>query len=260
MTTERPEKRGRRVPAAARSIAIIDLVTSTDERLKIPQIGARLGIPRNSTYELIDTLAEADVISVSTDGRVSPGFRLFEWGGAYAQSLDLIGEARQVASELAERLNETVHVARLIGSDVVYLVKQEGEQHVRMGSAEGRRVPAHATSVGKMLLASLEPERLDEILSGPLPRLTPNTIVDHTALRRELAEAARAGVAFETEESSPEVCCVAAPIRDHRGTVVAALSISTLATRWDSSRDDLATAAVEAAGQIARRLGAGTSA
>lgn len=248
------------MPAAVRSIAIIDLVASERQRLRIPQIAARLGIPRNSTYELIDTLADADVIEVGPDGKVSPGFRLFEWGGAYAQSLDLVAEARQLASDLADRLNETVHVARLSGSDVVYLVKHEGSQHIRMGSAVGRRVPAHATSVGKMLLASLSAAELDEALSTPLIRLTPQTIVDRTFLRKELAEAARAGLAFEAEESSPEVCCVAAPVRDHQGRVIAALSISTLTTRWAKSKDSLAAAAVDAAERLSQRLGAGGSA
>lgn len=256
MSTEPAPKVPRRVPAVSRAIAIIDLVTAADEPVKVSHIATALDIPRNSTYELVATLAEAALVEVGIDGRVGPGFRLFEWGGAYAQSLDLIAQARAVAAEFAAELNATVHVARLTGRHVVYLVKQEGGQHVRMGSAEGRRVPAHATGVGKALLAALTPSELDRLLDGPLERLTPNTITSRKALRQELAEAARVGVAFESEESSAEVCCVAAPVRDHRGEVVAALSISTLASRWDERRDALSSAAIDAALQLSRRLGA----
>jgi DNA-binding IclR family transcriptional regulator len=126
-------------------------------------------------------------------------------------------------------------------------------------SAAGRRLPAHCTAVGKMLLASLPPEELDARLpegAGPLRAMTPNSITSPEELRRLLVEVRERGVASEQRESNPDVSCVAAPVRDRAGRVVAALSISVPMVRWSEERqDELTGLAVKGAGQLSERLG-----
>src|SRR5579859_7442419 len=130
----------------------MSLVAASPQPQRIPAIAKSLGIPRNTTYELVSTLCAADCLEVSPDGTVRLGFRLFELGSAYGQSVDLIREAHEAARELVVRCNETCHVARLDGREVIYLAKEEGNQFVRMASSVGHRLPAHGTAVGKLLL------------------------------------------------------------------------------------------------------------
>jgi len=247
----------RSVGAVDRACGILDLVARATEPPRISAIALRLGIPRNTTYELINTLCRQSFLEVGVDGRVRLGFRVFELGGAYAQSLDLIREARLVAHEVAMSCNETCHVARLEGREVVYLVKEEGNQLVRMASAVGRRLPAHGTGVGKMLLAHLRRTELLRRLSGvQLERMTPNTIARSNELIAELDLIAARGYATDKEESTPGVRCVAAPVRNDRGEVVAAMSISVPAARMGSRRQgELAAVVMDAAAQLSRRLG-----
>lgn len=247
----------RQVPAVVRAIAIVDLVAASSEPLRIAAIAAAVSIPRNTGYELVSTLAEAGVLVVSQSGLVSAGPKLLVWGNAYAQTVDLVAEGRAIALETSRETDATVHVARLEGADVVYLVKEEGSLQIRMGSAVGRRVPAHATGVGKAILGSIPKAELEAFLDAyPLHQLTPMTITDRVTFLAELESVAATGIAFDREESSPDVCCVASPVRDEHGRVVAGLSISTLATRMTpEAQAKFADAALLAAGRLSERLG-----
>ncbi|RNL62520.1 IclR family transcriptional regulator [Nocardioides marmoriginsengisoli] len=238
-------------------MAILDMVTAAPEPIKVAELAAALAIPRNSAYELVGTLADARLVNVLDGGTLVPGPRLLEWGSAYARGIDLVSEAAALAGGFARRADSTVHVARLDGEDVVYLVKEEGSQHIRMGSEVGGRVPAHATGVGKAILGALPPEELSAFLRrSPLDRLTPSTIVDADLLRADIASVARLGVAYDREESSRDVCCVASPVRDSNGTVVAGISISTLANRMTPETEErLSVLVVEAARELSSRLG-----
>lgn len=252
----------RHVPAVDRAVAIIDLVCRSGVELRVAAIATHLGIPRNTCYELIGTLVDADLLRMSADGLVTPGFKLFEWGGAYSSALDPIAEAVDVAKQIAVRADATVHVARLAGRFAVYLVKEEGTQHIRIGSAVGRQIPAHASGVGKILLASLRTTDRRRLLGAqPLEKLTPHTQTSVRALLAELNDIAAAGVAHDHEESTEDVSCVAAPVRDGRGAVIAGLSISSLSTRVVGERlTELEALCKEGADQLSRRFGWGESA
>jgi IclR family KDG regulon transcriptional repressor len=247
----------RNVQSVARACAIMSLVAESSPPPRVPAIAKSLGIPRNTTYELVNTLCAADCLEVGADGTVRLGFRLFELGSAYGQSLDLIREAREAARELVARCNETCHVARLDGREVVYLVKEEGDQFVRMASSVGHRLPAHGTAVGKLLLAYLPRPQLDKLLAGaPLEKMTANTITDVDELIRELDRTLAQGYATDHEESTPAVRCVGAPIRDSSGDVVAAISVSVLATNMGPRREvELARLVTDAADRLSNRLG-----
>jgi len=241
----------------ARACAILSLVARSEQAPRISTIARQLGIPRNTTYELVSTLCADDFLEVAGDGSVGLGFRVFELGSAYAQSLDLIREAREAAHVVVAECNETCHVARLEGREVIYLVKEEGNQFVRMSSAVGHRLPAHGTAVGNVLLAHLPRPELIELLSAaPLPKLTPNTITDVDALVLELDRTLARGYATDDEESSPAVKCVGAPVRDGTGRVVAAMSVSALALNMGSRREaELSRLVMDAADRLSSRLG-----
>jgi DNA-binding IclR family transcriptional regulator len=211
-------------------------------------------------HELVTTLTARHYLVQPADqpGRYRLGVRGYELGSRYAEQLDLAAEGQQVASSVAETCDETVHVAILEGRDVIYIAKVDSTHAVRMVSAAGRRLPAHCTSVGKMLLASLSEEELEERLPGtePLAAMTPNSITSPGEVRAALKEIRVRGVAVEQQESNPDVSCVAAPVRDSAGKVVAALSISVPMIRWSEERQgELEGLAVKGAAELSGRLG-----
>jgi IclR family KDG regulon transcriptional repressor len=151
---------GRAVPAVGRALDILELLLDED-RLSAPEIAQRLRLPRTTVHELLGTLVERSYLAPAGGQpvRYRLGMRLFQLGGAFAGRLDLAREARQVA-EVAASCDETVHVAVLDGTEVVHVAKVDSTHPVRMVSAVGRRLPAHCTGVGKVLLSGLDPAAL----------------------------------------------------------------------------------------------------
>ncbi|MFJ7995978.1 IclR family transcriptional regulator [Streptomyces sp. NPDC096310] len=250
---------GRLVPAVTRALDILELFLEGDGTLSAPDVIRKLGLPRTTVHELITTLAARSYLAPvpGQPGRYRLGVRSYQLGSRYAEQLDLAAEGRQVAREVAETCDETVHVAILEGTDVIYIAKVDSTHAVRMVSAAGRRLPAHCTSVGKMLLASLSESELAARIDGhDFLAMTPDSITDPEVLHTELAKIRERGVAVEHRESNPDVSCVAAPVRDRAGRVVAALSISVPMIRWSDGREEeLSQLAVKGAGALSVRLG-----
>jgi DNA-binding IclR family transcriptional regulator len=253
---------GRLVPAVTRALDILELFLDGDGVLSAPEITRKLGLPRTTVHELVTTLAARSYLVPVPEqpGRYRLGVRTYQLGSRYAEQLDLAAEGQEVARSVAETCDETVHVAILEGADVIYIAKVDSTHAVRMVSAAGRRLPAHCTSVGKMLLASLPQDELDARLPGPgdepLRGMTANSITSPGELREALAEIRARGIAVERRESNPDVSCVAAPVRDGTGRVVAALSISVPMIRWsEERRAELETLAARGAAELSARLG-----
>jgi DNA-binding IclR family transcriptional regulator len=250
---------GRTVPAVNRAIDILELFLA-QQTLSAPEVTQRLGLPRTTVHELLTTLTERQYLVPVSDQptRYRLGIRLFQLGGAFAEHLDLATEAREAAREVADACDETVHVAVLDGTEVVYIAKVDSTHPVRMVSAVGRRVAAHCTGVGKVLLSALSPEALDARYprGASLPVMTPHSIATPAALRAHLAEVRARGVAYDECESNEAVNCVAAPVYDDSGTMVAAMSISVPALRWnDQVRAKWAELVRRGADSLSQRLG-----
>jgi DNA-binding IclR family transcriptional regulator len=230
---------GRAVPAVSRALDILELFQDRPA-LSAAQITAELGLPRTTVHELVTTLVERGYLD-SVPGapiRFRLGMRLFQLGSQFADRLDLVREAQEGAAEVAAECDETVHVAILDGADVVYIAKADSTHPVRMVSAVGRRLPAHCTAVGKMLLSGLSKEAFDARYprGHNLPAMTPQSVTSVTKLRAQLIRARDEGVAYDDCESNEVVRCVSAPIYDHSGRMVAAMSISVPTMRWTDER------------------------
>ncbi|MEV5597750.1 IclR family transcriptional regulator [Streptomyces sp. NPDC052496] len=251
---------GRLVPAVTRALDILELFLDGDGTLSAPDITRRLGLPRTSVHELVSTLVARNYLAYVPEqpGRFRLGVRAYQLGSRYAEQLDLAAEGQRVARAVAETCGETVHVALLEGADVIYVAKVDSTHAVRMVSAAGRRLPAHCTAVGKMLLASLPEQALDERVpaDAELTAMTEHSVTSPAELRDQLALIRDRGVAVEQRESNPDVSCVAAPVRDRSGRVVAALSVSVPMIRWSEERcAELAGLARKGAGELSARLG-----
>ena len=250
---------GRTVPAVSRALDILELFLD-QESLSAPEITERLQLPRTTVHELVSTLVARSYLTrvPGQPTRYRLGMRLFQLGSVFAEQLDLAREAQAVAQEVAAACDETVHVAVLDGTDVVYIAKVDSTHPVRMVSAVGRRLPAHCTGVGKMLLSGLTPEALDARYppGRDLPAMTPKSITSPSRLRAHLAEVRAQGVAYDDCESNEAVHCAAAPVYDHTDTMVAAMSISVPTIRWsEERRQELSALVREGAAKLSGRLG-----
>ena len=246
------------VPAVIRTLDILELFLD-HPRLSAGDITERLGLPRTTVHELLVTLVARSYL-ISEPGKpvyFRLGMPLFQLGASFAGQLDLVREAQDVARGVAAACDEAVHAAVLDGTDVIYLVKVDSTHPVRMVSAVGRRLPAHCTAVGKVLLSSLAPTDLDARLgAGDLLAMTPDSITDPDRLRAELERVRAAGVAVDDGESDSAVRCVGAPVRDHTGTTVAAMSLSAPIIRWTPATHAEWTRLVrEGAAALSTRLG-----
>lgn len=174
-------------------------------------------------------------------------------GGAAANQQPVHREARQVAQNLAARLGLGVNVARRHGDRLVYLINAEGELAPRSFTLLGQTNPLHATGLGKCLLLGTERREL----LGELTAFTAKTITDFDVLDAELDLVRARGYAMEIEELALGRACVAAPIRDRDGTVVAAISVSGSLSALDLGhrRDELAQVVIEAADTVSTALG-----
>lgn len=141
---------------------------------------------------------------------------------------------RQVLLQrLSEKLGETVNLGLLSGGEVIYLERVESSWPLRMDFKPGSRVPIHCTAIGKLLLAFAPRRRVEQLLNSvPLQPCTPQTLTEPTALHRELLEIRRRGYAEDNEEFLAGVCCLAVPVKDHRGRAVAGLAVSSPSARF----------------------------
>lgn len=249
----------RSVPALHRALDVLELFLEESE-LSPPEITTRLGLPRTTVHELVHTLLERSYLAASPErpDRLRLGVRSFQLGSVFADQLDLAREGRQAAREVSRACEETVHVAVLEGTDVIYIAKAESTHPVRMVSAAGRRLPAHCTAVGKMLLSGLPAETF--VARFPpgqdLAGMTGSSITSPDRLAKHLDEVRERGLAEEYCESNEAVACVAAPVYDHTVAMVAAMSISVPILRWSGEREEeLAPLVTEGAGSLSEALG-----
>ena len=229
----------RAVPAAARAFDILELFLDQPE-LAASDVVTMLELPRTTVHELVGTLVDRSylVLVPGQPLRYRLGVRLFQLGSSFAQHFDLAREAQRVAAEVAAACDETVHVAVLEGADVIYIARVDSTHQVRMVSAVGRRLPAHCTGVGKMLLSDLGPAALAALYPthAQLAAMTPQSISSLAQLRAELSRIRARGLAYDDAESTADVHCVAAGVRDHTAGLVAAMSISVPSNRWNRTR------------------------
>ncbi len=205
--------------------AVLGALGSRAETLGISEIARRTGIPKASTSRIVAELVEHGYLE-RTDAGVGLGLRLFELGGRAARPLDLRRLALVHMADLRGATGQTVHLAVLEGTEVVYIEILRSRSTPPLPSRVGGRVPAYATGVGKALLADLPPERLEAHLPERLVPVGPRTVTDRELLVRELAGIRERRISYEREESAPDVGCAAVAIRGEDGEPIAAISVS----------------------------------
>lgn len=235
-----------------RAFTILGAYGPADRRLTLAEITRRTGIPKPTVHRLAGELLALGVLE-GERGVYRLGMRMFEFGQLVPGQRDLREAALPFMEDLYEAAHETVHLAVLDGIEVLYIEKISGHRRVAAGSRIGGRLPAHCTAVGKALLAVSPPGVLEAVLAEGLARRTAFTITVPSVLHRQLTQAARAGVAYEREESDLGVTCVASAVQGFGNRAMAAISITGPVTRLEPER--YAPAVRLAALGLSRRLG-----
>jgi DNA-binding IclR family transcriptional regulator len=239
------------VKSAERVLAILEYL-ATNREATFASIARDLALPNSSAHELLRTMARRRFIEVDPlTRRFCLGIRTWEIAQGYTAASNLVVLARPLMQELTARTLETVQLACLDGLENVYLAISESPHPMKLVSKPGGRLPAHATGLGKVLLASLAEDELARRIHGvELARFTERTIVDIDALRGELGRIRARGFGEDNEEYVVGCRCIAMPIRGPETDVVAAMSVSVPTPRFNQSvarwiRDALSKAVLE---------------
>ncbi len=220
----------------------------------VTEIAGELGVHKSTASRLVAVLESRGFVEQLADrGKYRLGFGIVRLAGALTVQRDLAHESRKACEALAADVGETVDVAILDGDRVINISEVRGPAAVASHNWVGQSTPPHATSSGKVLLAHGDGVAL---LGLPLTRYTPRTVIDPEALEAELALVRERGWGATVEEYEVGLNALAAPVRDHRGVVVAAVSVSGPSYRLtEATFEAVAVRLLEATEEFSRRLG-----
>jgi DNA-binding IclR family transcriptional regulator len=247
---------GATVQSVDRAITVLEILARTGES-GVTEIAAELGVHKSTAFRLVAALDRRGLVEQNADrGKYRLGVGILRLAGATTARLDVVQEARPICHQLATDTGETVNIAVLSDGAALYLDQVAGSSSLQPHNWVGQRIPLHATSNGKVLLAGLEDAEVSSQVGRSLRRYTPTTITSLKALRTELADVRERGYAVAVDELEVGLAAVAAPIHGVHGDVLASLSVSGPTFRLDEAAIGDATDAVRsAASDVSRRLG-----
>lgn len=257
-----PDRPREFVQGLERGLAVIRAFSPGSPSLTIAGVAERTGLTRAAARRYLRTLEALGYVARDGD-RFSLTPRVLDLGFTYLSTLDVTRVAQPHMERVASTLHESCSVSVLDGDDIVYIARRAADRIMSINLAVGSRLPAHATSMGKVLLAHLPPDELERSLEAPpRQRLTAHTIVEAGALREELERVRAAGWAVADEESELGVRSVAAPLAGRGGSVQAAINVAAHASRVSREQllDEYLPVLLEAARAISEALGADRSA
>ena len=237
---------------------VLDLFTVARPEWGVSEVATEIGVPRSSAHALLASLVDIGLLQCRSRGRYRIGWRIVELNQTVQGSVDVKTCGAPILQSLSEKYGETAHLAIMERYRVMYVDKVLGTHVINVSGARiGAHLDAHCSAVGKTLLAHCHPGEIERnVTNAPLRRFTPATITDPAALRRELASVLRLGSAVDAGEAVPDVHCVAAPIRDEMGVVVAAISMTAPATRFVPAQQEYRRAVIAAANAVTKSLSA----
>ncbi len=219
-----------KVSSVQSAIALLEAFLQPPHQFGVTELSRMTGRTKNQTFRLLQTLADDAVVVIDPDTkRYSLGYRMLEWGVVAQKSSPLVIAVSPVMDRLASEIRETI-VLMALADDVsaICIDKRESSQSLQISAKVGRRVFLHAGAGSKCLLAYSPPEFIDRFITrtGPLARHTARTITDPDRLREEMVLIRECGYSVSDEDLDEGACSIAAPIRGHRGDVIAAVSIA----------------------------------
>jgi IclR family pca regulon transcriptional regulator len=247
------------VQSLERGLEVIRALSLPGPGRTLSDVARDTGLTRASARRFLLTLEELGYVR-SDDRRFVLTPRVLELGYAFLSSFTLPQIAQPHLRELVERVHESSSVSVLDGAEIVYVAREPTQRIMTVAISVGTRFPAYATSMGRVLLSGLADPELDEFLNtAELRSLTGATVTDRAQLRKIIDRVGRQGWALVDQELEDGLRSVAVPIRNGSNHVVAAMNLSTHASRRTAAaiREELLPPLREAAGRIERDLQAG---
>jgi DNA-binding IclR family transcriptional regulator len=214
--------------AVERALTMLETVAQSSEGLSNAEISRRLKIPKSSASYILRTLESRGYFARDSEsGKYRVGLKILNLSRGALGGIDVRGVALPIMRRLMQQTSLTCHLAVLDGPEAVYIEKVEPETFIRMDTWVGRRMRVHATSVGKAIVAHIPPRELEEILrKSGMEKRTAKTITTLPRLLKELEQVRDQGHAVDDEENNLGARCVAAPIFDDHGVIVASIGLS----------------------------------
>lgn len=239
-----------------KAFSMLRAFRAPDEWLTSAELSRRARLPEASGYRLIQTLEEIGAVIRDGRGRYGPGMLLVSLSRNVAHDRLLRDAANAILEDLAVELDLIVHMGVLEDGMVTYVAKAGANVRFRVHTEVGAQLEAYCSGLGKVLLAALPARDLDAFLDeGDLIALTPNTIVDPAKFRAEIEKVRRQGWAIDNCEIAPDLRCVAVPVHDASGRVVAAISSSDDESRMSADRvAEIRVALTGAAAKVAANI------
>ncbi len=232
------------VQSVDRALVLLEALALAESPVGVGELATRTGLPQGTAHRLLQTLQQRGYVRHDAARKYSVGNAAIRLADAAQRSL--ARTARPYLAELVEMSGETANLAVLEGDDIVYVAQVPSPHTLRMFAEVGRHVSPHATAVGKVLLAELPDDQVFSLLRRTgLPARTSATVTDLDALVAELDDVRTRGWAVDEQEQETGVRCVAVPVRDGGGQVLAALSLSGPAERFGGGRDPELVAAMQ---------------
>lgn len=250
-------KRTYTITALQRGLQLLTLFAGAERGLTASEVAKRSRLPVSTVHRFLMNLETSGFLNCSEDGIYHLGVVCFGLGHAALAQLDIRRLSLPYLRDLNQTTRETIHLTVRHGASAVYVEKLDSPEPVRIYSRIGASVPLYSSAVGKVMLAFMQPQERDGLLSQvEFKRLTPNTIGSIQELLAYLQKVRRQGFAYDLEENEAHIRCVSAPVWDHSGAVNAALSITGPAVRMSSTRlRELSGLVKEAGLKISRELG-----
>jgi len=207
---------------------IMDYFIKKGTPVTVTELSENLNLYPSTVHRILDTLNYLNYVNKLSDSEnYQLGLKALELGMAKLSQIDIIKEAKLILTELSKKYNENVYLGVLFEGMVFYQAKIEAFRTVKLDTHLGTRAYFNCTALGKVLIAFLPKDEREKIYKNVgFYRSTKNTIINKTKFEKEISEVRKQGFAIDNKEYEDDIQCIAAPIRDYLGKVIAALSIS----------------------------------
>ncbi len=252
-----PRRDSGRLSSVTTAIHLLKAFDLEDQELGITELAVRLNVAKSTVHRLAVALLDEGMLQQNAEsGRYRLGFGLFALGSLVRSRFDVANASKETLNALRDETQENVRLAVLEGTQVLYLHDFESPQTLRLRCGTGQQKPAFCVAEGLCLLAGLRESELADVLADERIALTPNSVADEAALRARIQQVKHQGYAIEDEECEEGTCCLAAPIFQNDGRVLAAVGVAGPSLRMKKNEFAvLAPVVVEAAEAISRSLG-----
>jgi DNA-binding IclR family transcriptional regulator len=219
-----------------RMMKLLDVLSYYHDPVSLKQLALETGLHPSTAHRILAAMSASGFVERADPGTYRLGIRLLELGNVVKSRINIRDSAMPQMQALHEKIGESVNLGVRQGDEIVYVERtSSGRSSVRVVHLVGARAPLHVTAAGKLYLAELTKEALREYARRTgLPGLTAASITSLPMLEKEIERVRRNGVAYDNEEIELGLRCVAAPVRDDTGELVAGLSVSAPADRYNA--------------------------